>query len=281
MNLQFVKYFVVLAETKNFTKAAEKVFVVQSTFSSGIKKLEEHLNCKLFYRDKRTVSLTSEGKSLLAKAKELLKLWNDIEFEYNHPDSKELRIGLLNTIHHTDVVIPLLKSFQELHMQFQIHLVEEPQDVLIEKLGENELDVVFIQEAELDTTTFKSRFVYEEKLELVVPKDHPLAAKEQIDLSEINNLPFIKHNNCVLSTTVYQTLSDRNIKTIPVFSAQHSEVLLGLVASGIGVSLMAKPNNPSENVKFIPLADADFKRNIMLAWNKNNTTKVLSDFLYV
>ena len=55
MNLQFVKYFAALAEVGNFTQAAEKVHVVQSTFSTGIKKLEQQLNCKLFYRDNRQV----------------------------------------------------------------------------------------------------------------------------------------------------------------------------------------------------------------------------------
>lgn len=281
MNLQFIKYFVVLCETQNFTKAAEKVFVVQSTFSAGIKKLEEHLGVRLFHRDKRNVSLTHEGKILLPKAKSLLTLWNDIEYQFNTSELKELRIGLLRTIHHTDVIIPILKNFQDLYKQYQIQLVEKEQKTLLNMLAKNELDAIFIEEAVLDTTIFNTRFVYEEKLELVVSKNHPLATKEKVDLKAVNELPFIKHDNCVLSTTVYQTFSERNIKTKPVFSAQQSDVVLELVASGMGVSLMAKPQKNNEKVCFIPLADVSFKRNIVLAWNKNNDTKILSDFLSI
>ncbi|WP_196889594.1 LysR family transcriptional regulator [Aureivirga sp. CE67] len=281
MNLQFIKYFVVLAETKNFTKAAEKVFVVQSTFSSGIKKLEEYLDCKLFVRDKRNVELTSEGKVLLEKAKQLLALWGEIEGEFKDTESKEIKIGILATIHHTDFVIPILKSFQELYPNYQIKLVEGNEQELVDLIHKNELDVIFSEQEFTEKSDLESRFLYEEKLELVVSKNHPLANKEKIEIEAIDAQPFIKHESCMLSQEIYAEFSKRKIEPIPVFSAQHSEVLLGLISSGIGISLMAKPKQYPEDVRFIPLSNIEFKRGIVLAWNSENKSQRLQKFLTI
>ncbi len=65
MNLQQLRYAVALAEAKSFTKAAEKMFVVQSALSQQVRRLEQELGVQLFERTTRTVSLTLAGESLL------------------------------------------------------------------------------------------------------------------------------------------------------------------------------------------------------------------------
>ncbi|MCH2043930.1 MAG: LysR family transcriptional regulator [Saprospiraceae bacterium] len=281
MNLQFIKYFITLAEYRNFTKAAEKNFVVQSTFSTGIKKLEEVLDCQLFYRDKRNVNLTKEGEQLLPKAKELLSLWNSIEISFREDQVKMLKVGILNTIHHTDIVVPILKNFRELYKAYQFELIEDTQASLLERLKKNELDVVFVQEEDLGTNIFSKRFVYEEKLEVLLPASHELHNKSKIKLSELDNLSFIKHGNCVLNHQVEEQFRERGLELNEIFTVQHSEMLISLVSSNMGISLMAKPQSHSNLITFVPIADAEFKRDIILVWKNNNESKALKCFLTV
>ena len=281
MNLQFVKYFITLAEHKNFTRAAEKNFVVQSTFSAGIKRLEEALGCQLFYRDKRNVNLTKEGEELLPRAKALLSLWNSIEVRFKEEPVRHLKIGVLNTIHHADVMVPTLKRFKELYQAYHFELVENAQGPLLESLKKNELDVIFVQDVDLEANTFSKRFVYEEKLEVVVPATHELRNKSKIKLADLDNLPYIKHGNCVLTYEVEETFKANGIQLNQVFSAQHSDMLTSLVSSDLGISLMAKPTVPNDSVAFIPLADAEFKSNIMMVWKNTNDSQALQCFLGV
>ena len=281
MNIQFLKYFVVLAETESFTKGAEKMHVVQSSFSAGIKKLEEHLNCKLFYRNKRNVSLTEEGAILLSQANELLALWSNIEFKFKDVESNNLHIGILKNLHHTDIIVPHLKRFKEFYKNSKIHLVEESQTILLEKLHKDELDLVFVEVSEINKAIYKSRHVYEEKLELLIRKDHPLAKKDKIEMEALNHLPYIEHKNCALLYDVQESLSAKNITLNAVFSAQHNDVLMSLVASGMGVALMAKPKVYSDELKFIPVVDSNFKRDIVLVWKSANQNKMLEKFLEV
>ncbi|WP_425075257.1 LysR family transcriptional regulator [Psychroserpens sp. S379A] len=281
MNLQFIRYFITLAEDKNFTKAAEKNFVVQSTFSSGIKKLEQELDCKLFYRDKRNVALTKEGEDLLPKAKELLRLWNAIEVSFKDKGTKPLKVGLLDTIHHTDAVVPVLKKFKELYQSYHFELFEDQQSPLFDRLKKEELDIIFIQDAPIDETLCSKRFVYEEKLDVMLSKTHELHTKKQLRLDELDNIPFIEHGNCVLNKEVSNAFDKNQVNLNVVFKANHSDMLTSLVASNLGVSLMAKPKSHSDAVVYIPLAGHEFKRNIVAVWKKDNTSKVLKAFLSV
>ena len=280
MNLQFIKYFIVLAETKNFTKAAEKMYVVQSTFSSGIKKLEEHLDCQLFYRDKRNVNLTPEGSALLPKAKKLLSQWNVIESEFTNTDQKILHVGILNNIFF-DAIIPNFKSFQELYSQYQVQITEENKDSLLEMLQKEKLDGVYIENEPIDENIFENKMVYEEKLDVALPLNHPLALKNQLNLKALNGLPFIERCNCSLFNEVEEAFTENDIKTIPVFKANNDDTVTSLISSGIGISLLAKPSKPVEGIKFIPLNDADFKRQIIFVWKKDRISKALQNFLSV
>lgn len=280
MNLQFVKYFVSLAEEQNFTKAAQKNFVVQSTFSSGIKKLEQELGKVLFYRDKRNVNLTQEGKLLLPKAKALLTVWNTIA-NAEKEETKSLKIGVLNSIHHADTIVPTLQNFQELYSSHHFELKEGGQDDLIQQLRERALDIAFIQDQDLSTSLFNKRFVYRERLEVMLSTKHVLAAKSQIKLAELHDLPFIAHDNCILNKEVNQAFEEQHITVRKVFNAQHSDMLASLVAADLGFALLAKSNKHTPNTLFIPLADANFERDIYLVWLKDDISKPLKHFLSV
>jgi DNA-binding transcriptional LysR family regulator len=280
MNIQFIKYFVVLAETQSFTKSAEKMHVVQSTLSAGIKKLEEQLDCQLFFRDKRTVRVSNEGMILLPKAKQILTLWSSIESEFLHNEAKVLRIGVLTSLL-ADAYVPLLKSFQDLYGQFKVHITEDLRNNLFNQLEQGELDGIFIESEMINKSAYNSRMVYEEKLDIAVPVNHHLAGKEKLELSALHEMPFIERCNCPLFEDVHEAFSKRSIQTSSVFTAHSNDTVTALINSGIGVSLLSKPVQLVDGIKFIPIADAEFIRKISLVWRKDNDSKALANFLSV
>src|SRR4029079_17793395 len=74
MELRHLRYFVSVAETLSFTKAAENLHTAQPSLSRQIKDLEEELGVRLLNRTKQQVTLTDEGRSFLADAKRVLAL---------------------------------------------------------------------------------------------------------------------------------------------------------------------------------------------------------------
>ncbi|WP_338763973.1 LysR family transcriptional regulator [Bernardetia sp. ABR2-2B] len=279
MNIQFLKYFITLAETNNFTQAAEKNHVVQSAFSSGIKKLEENLNCTLFFRDKRNVHLTKEGEALLPKAKTILSMWNAMESEFVEEKSKILNLGVLDVLDF-DEIVPMMKSFNELYNSYQVNLIEGNTEILYEKLQKQEIDAIFIKSIP-SQKNLDYRIITEDKLVFGVPQNHILAQKNKLELSVLHQLPFIKRYNCNLYDEIQEVLKVKNIEPDVIFSANGDDVAKSLVASGLGVSLLPQPKQEIEGIKFIPISDGDFRRKIVFVWKKDTVPSALEKLLSV
>lgn len=279
MNLQFILYFTTLAETENFTKAAERTNVVQSTFSAGIKKLEEQLGRELFHRDKRNVQLTEAGRQLLPKAQKLLKMWREIEADFKD-EKRELRVGLLQHIL-IEAVLPWFGQLKH-HASITVKVEEGTEQKLLGKLDKNQLDCIFIKAGRpLDQQAYASRFIYQEKLHLAVAADHPLSQKNKVPLAALNGLPFIQRSACTLFDEVFAAFHEKGVEIEPILVSENDETVKGLVVSGVGCSLLSPPHQPEPHIRYIPFTDASFTSDIILVWRKDSQFKGLKEFLRV
>ena len=280
MNLQFVKYFVTLTEVGNFTDAAEKVHVVQSTFSTGIKKLEQQLNCKLFYRDNRQVLLTDEGKQLLPKARQMLGTWNEMESIFSEEYCKPLKLGVVSEIDF-NAIVPMLKSFHELFPNIETQIIENSESELHQMLKSESIDGYFQKYIPFDHSDFKYRLIRKDKLVLAVPNNHPFATKNKLPLQAIDKQSLIERTNCSLYGEVEECLKEKNIQPNIVFRAKGDDAAKALVASGIGISLVPSIEMEYPNVKYIPIADVQFDRKIFLIWKKGSVSKTMEKLLEI
>jgi LysR family hydrogen peroxide-inducible transcriptional activator len=280
MNLQFVKYFVALAKEGNFTHAAEKVHVVQSTFSTGIKKLEQQLNCKLFYRDNRQVLLTDEGKQLLPKARQMLGTWNEMESIFSEEYSKPLKLGVVSEIDF-NAIVPMLKSFHELFPNIETQIIENSESELHQLLKCESIDGYFQKYIPFDHSDFKYRLIRKDKLVLAVPYNHPFASKSKLPLQAIDKQSLIERTNCSLYGEVEECFKEKNIQPNIVFRAKGDDAAKALVSSGIGISLVPNIEMKYPNVKYIPIADVQFDRKIFLIWKKGSVSKTMEKFLKI
>ena len=278
MNLQFIKYFLVLAEMKNFTRASERVHVVQSTFSMGIKKLEESLNAQLFKRDKRNVELTTEGKILLPKAKELLSQWFEIEEEFLNTESKRLEIGFLQNLS-IEVVIPILDELKNQRPGIELNIYEEKHATLIQMLQTCKIDAFFSENRPVDKTSFKIKKVASEKLFLAVHKSNSLVKENKALLKTLHKERFIERSHCALYQDVFERLKQEGIRPNKVYIAHNNETVAALISANMGVSLMPKPMFDTPDIRFIELKDATFVREINLIWRKDSSNKALQTLL--
>ena len=280
MNLQFVKYFLLLADTQNFTRAAERAHVVQSTFSAGIKKLEESLDTRLFDRNKRNVSLTKSGEALLPKARQLMTLWTDIEDTFTPRQMLYLPLGLVQNLA-LDTAIPFISQFKTVYPLAEVHITEDKHDALLVMLEEEKIDVFFTEQQPIDSTKYQTIQVASEELVLAVNHQHPLARKEAVELNCLEGESFISRSHCTLYREVYEQLDKMNVQPKHVFTAHNNETAATLVSSGMGLTLMPKSTFSLPTVRFIPVSDAKFIRHIILVWKKEAENRTLKTFLRV
>jgi DNA-binding transcriptional LysR family regulator len=141
---EILRTFVAIAETGNFSTAADAVLRTPSAVSMQIKKLEEQLGATLFLRDARSVSLTHHGEMLLAYARNILALSNEAVSRFIMPElSGVVRLGAPDDI--GERLLPhILKSFAETYPGIMVDVVVDMSISLKKRIEEQRLDLALI-----------------------------------------------------------------------------------------------------------------------------------------
>jgi DNA-binding transcriptional LysR family regulator len=141
LELDILKTFVAIAETGNFTTAAETVYRTPSAVSMQIKKIEEMLGCVLFLRDARSVSLTPKGEVLLGYARRMLALNNEAVTRFLLPDMNGVvRVGAPEDI--GERVLPeVLKNFAESYPNVTVDVSIGNSSVMRKRVDEHRMDI--------------------------------------------------------------------------------------------------------------------------------------------
>ena len=184
MDLKTLRYFVVVAEELNITKASKILMMSQPPLSNQIKHLEEELNTTLFIRGKRHLELTEEGKYLYQKAKDIIylndKTVNDILL-MNTGLSGTISIGLVEGMA-PDIAAEWISEFLNIHPQVKFRILDGNSDDLIEKMRAGLISLAVITNP-YDQILLNSFKVGEEKMVALMNKDHRLAQSEKTMIS--------------------------------------------------------------------------------------------------
>ncbi len=144
MNTEELKTFIFLSKVKNFTIAAEQLFVAQSTVTNRISELEKEVGKKLFLRGSKTVKLTEAGEIFLRYAERMLELQNTSIEEMNalSTHSRKFSIGAINATYE-DHVKPLVDKCLKDNSITSVKVMLGHSLDLIQQLQDNMLDMVF------------------------------------------------------------------------------------------------------------------------------------------
>ena len=194
MDLQQMRYAVVLAQELNFTKAARRCFVVQSALSHQIKALETELGVELFIRTSRKVELTPAGHAFVESAQQSLALAEEAAVKAQAEAgniSGVLRIGVIPTL--TAVNLPsLLAQFKREYPLVTVELVAGSSDLFVADLKTGKLDIAFLgllQGQEPEKVWFRQ--LRQSQLSAVLPTDHRLSETGPLMLTDLSKESFV------------------------------------------------------------------------------------------
>jgi DNA-binding transcriptional LysR family regulator len=242
MDNRKLQYFVEVASTGSFTRAAEQLLVAQPAISKSIQKLEEELQLTLFDRSEKAVSLTPEGKVLLKHARSILGSIEEARKEMEELrglERGEIRIGLpsmFGSFYFPQIIKEFKKMFPSLHIS-----VEEEGTLQIRKLIERkEVDLGIITSDEAGTEIDVIPLLKEEMV-ACFPKEHPLASKESISLQEMLLEPLILFKEGYFQRRlILEASRTANITPNITFSTNQLSLIRSLVAEGIGSTLFLR-----------------------------------------
>ncbi|MGC9541680.1 LysR family transcriptional regulator [Streptomyces sp. UG1] len=254
MDLQQMRYVVAVAETRNFTRAAERCFVVQSSLSHRIAALERELGVKLFARSSRRVEPTSAGVAFVAAARECLAAADRAVADAAAATGVvrgRLAVGVIVTTAAVDVP-ELLQRYRARYPDVQVVLRSGRSDELTRAVRDGELDIAFLGLPEGERPSGVEALVLDhDEHALVVPAGHRLAGASRVTLREIAEETFVDF----AAGTPARAQSDRAFAAAGLvrdvaYEAGVVELISRLVARGLGIALL-----PSAYVR--PLAADD------------------------
>ncbi|MGL6094955.1 MAG: LysR family transcriptional regulator [Fimbriiglobus sp.] len=270
MELHRLRYFVAVAETGSFTRAAEREGVTQPSLSQQILELEKSLNTRLFDRLGRKVVLTAAGEQLLPAAQAVLTAVADAERAVRSRDGGELRAGAIPTV--APYLLPAVaRKFLKTHPG-RLRLLEDRTERLLEALLAGELDVGVMALPIRDDRLHVEK-LFSESLLLAIPSDHRLAGHETIRLKDVAEEPFLVLDGLHCFGDQVFSLCRRagGFEPRVVCKGEQLGTLLEMVAVGVGVTVvpeMAAAAETSKKRVYRPLAAPAPTRTLCAVWHK-------------
>ncbi|MCY9516193.1 LysR family transcriptional regulator [Paenibacillus apiarius] len=240
MDIKQLHYFVTVADQLSYSKAAQKLHISQPSLSNAIKNLEREVGSPLLERSTRKIELTDAGNVLYQKSIRLLSQMNILKKEMEEvklTGSGELVIGMIESVRQW--VPKVIREYQGRFPSIHIKLMEVlSRKAVVDSLRKYHTHLIITNQC-IHADDIESIPLYDEKLVLVLHRDHALSRKESITFKELEREPFI------ISMEGFQTREDilkafaleqasPNIK----FEIERFETALTLVRENLGVAII-------------------------------------------
>jgi LysR family hydrogen peroxide-inducible transcriptional activator len=268
MEVHQLRYVCAIAETGSFSRAAERCQVAQPSLSQQVLKLEEDLGAKLFDRLGRSIRLTEAGRAFLPHARSILTQMEEARASVAEQGADvrgSVTAGVIPTI--APYLMPqYTAAFARKYPEAKLRIVEETTPVLVEGLRNLSVDLAILalplRHKDLETYPLRT-----EPLFAVLPKDHPRAGAKTLALKELRGEPFVmlRDGHCFRDLSLATCTHARITPRIAFESGQFSS-LLGMVAAGVGVSLVPEMAvDANAGCSYVRVSDARATRTIVAA----------------
>jgi LysR family hydrogen peroxide-inducible transcriptional activator len=268
MEFHQLRYVCAIADTGNFSRAAERCQIAQPSLSQQVLKLEEELGTRLFDRLGRSIRLTEAGRAFIPRARAILEQTEAARSsaaDQNTDFRGSVAVGVIPTV--APYLIPSYAArFAKRYPDAKLRIVEETTSVLVEGLRDLSLDVAILalplRHKELELFPIRT-----EPLFAVLSSQHPLAAAKSLALRDLRGESFVmlRDGHCFRDLSI-DTCTRARVTPNIVFESGQFSSLLGMVAAGVGVSLVPEMAiDRNVGCRYVRLSDVQATRTIVTA----------------
>ena len=286
VHLRDLRYFVAVAEELHFGRAAERLFVSQPALSRQIARLEAQLGVTLFDRDRRKVSLTTTGETLLCNARTLLNAWAAAERELRDAaaaTAATLRIGLQTSVGR-GILAALNAGLRERHAQWTIELNQQTWDDPTAGLADGSSDIAVCWMPLPDGDGYRSVTVATEQRLIALPSNDPIATRSAVSFDEIADRPLVALPAAAGELRDYWLAADHRDAPARVATiARSAEEAMEAVAAGIGSALISIGNADiyaRNDVAFVPVDDLT-PAELAVVWRWDDNRPIIADVIEI
>ncbi|MBQ7446756.1 MAG: LysR family transcriptional regulator [Eubacterium sp.] len=287
MTISQIKWFLTVARTLNFTKAADQLGVSQPTLSRQILNMEEELNLQLFIRHGRSITLTPAGRSLEEQ-------WADVYEQYQGAVSTaqqiqkgingDLRIGILDGTYVSDFMPLIISFFEQQHPYVEIMFENCSFEDLENKLYSSALDIAFTVHFSVAQKDYLIRKHVEHSRDyLMMNRYHHLASKDRVTLADCRDEVFIliSREDCLESSElIIDACKERGFYPNIKYAPSLYDMMLS-TETGKGITILDSRNMLRFNpyIKAYEMEKMKWDPSLVAAWNRSNYNPAIPIFM--
>ena len=238
MEINYLKDYVMLAQTCHFQEAADLLFISQSTLSKHIKSIELELGQELFIRSRKRTELTAFGKEFLPYAKKILAIqeeYTDLLLPDNSTGERVAFGGApMVTLYN---FMRFFTEFLKKRPNFQYSIIQGSSQRLLSLLQHKHVDFILTDDIPLPDDEYQKVLYTRDWLVVVIPQNHPLAACDNVNVKDLEKENLITFTNNPNTEHYLRRLYPGYDFQMPI-SVEKETLLFNLIRQGFGISVM-------------------------------------------
>ena len=271
MNQQFYRYFEVLAEELNYTRAAGILGIAQSSLSHGIQCLEDELSVPLFEKRGRGVVLTPQGALFLPYVSRSLRILEEGKAQLLQVCDGIISIGVVSSFRSR--LMERIRSFRKTSIYPDCHftIYEGGTESLISDLQWGRLDMV-IASFPGEHKNILAEKIFRQELVFIAPIGYLPENKKDITIAELSHIPMIRHTPDSGMRKIVDSLFElRGIMPFTANEASEDDIIVSMVASGMGCAIVTESESiHMPGIHILSLNDPENYRYLYLSTKKDH-----------
>jgi DNA-binding transcriptional LysR family regulator len=285
MELRHLRYFTALADELHFGRAADAVFVAQSTLSQQIRAFEDEIGVDLFERSTGGVELTEAGRTFLPYARRVLREARRAESVARA--ARDGLAGLLTITYEATAMrsgLPaIIKAFQDQRPHGELDLVEQTTREQVNALREEESDAGFLF-LPINERGLRVRPLFTAPMIVVLPTGHRLADRDTVPLRELEGEPHViwaRSGAPRIHDAYVRACHEAGFTPRIIQEIERGESFLGLVEAGLGVSIAHASNVQIQRpgVRYAKIVEPTVPLTLGVAHRHDDGSPLLDRFL--
>ena len=264
MEMQQIRYFLTLARTLNFTRAAEECSVSQSALTRAIQALEAELGGELIRREHSKSHLTELGKRMLPlmeRCFESAVTAKALARSIAQDDVAPLAVAVSHSVNLETIMAPIAEVFRTLPgLQLKLH--HGGADEIVEALKQGDADIAVAGPLGETWDRLERWALFDEPFELAVRADHPLALDNEVTLEKLKPYPIFCQAPCEMHETATRMFEARGLNGANVHEVVTLHDLIVVLGNGLGVAIMPRSAPRLDGVRRMPIADLPLTRSV-------------------
>jgi DNA-binding transcriptional LysR family regulator len=266
MEMHQVRYFLAVADTLNFTRAAEQCHVSQPALTRAIQQLEDELGGLLLRRERKLTHLTDFGRLIEPHLRQMLtdaEAAKSTAKKFLSLQQAQIRLGVMCTIGPARFM-GFLAGFRTANPGCELTLVEGVPSGLSRMLMEGELDLAVMAQPEPFSERLDVWPLYRERFGIAFPTGHRLETQNRVRITDVAEETYLRRINCEYRDYLAERLREHGLAVQVGFQSEREDWIQMMVAAGFGVCFLPEFSPTIPGVRIQPVSDPEIVREVLL-----------------